>query len=214
MPFLASQRWLLRHATTLVGLALVTAMSVSLAWQSADWLRLLRTPAKTTETSAHSTQTAAQPTEIGQLFGTSSVANDSPAPNTTLRLTLLGSFVHADPQRSSAIIRSEGSSAQRYTINSEISSGVRLHAVAADRVELLRNGRRESLSFPISNSATSSLQSSTSEIAADPLEQLSELESDDLVQLRERMDALRQQMQASGSVPDSSEPTEQPTENN
>lgn len=214
MPFLASQRWLQRHATTLVGLALVTAMSVSLAWQSADWLRLLRTPAKTTETSAHSTQTAAQPTEIGQLFGTSSVANDSPAPNTTLRLTLLGSFVHADPQRSSAIIRSEGSSAQRYTINSEISSGVRLHAVAADRVELLRNGRRESLSFPISNSATSSLQSSTSEIAADPLEQLSELESDDLVQLRERMDALRQQMQASGSVPDSPEPTEQPTENN
>lgn len=214
MPFLASQRWLQRHATTLVGLALVTAMSVSLAWQSADWLRLLRTPAKTTETSAHSTQTAAQPTEIGQLFGTSSVANDSPAPNTTLRLTLLGSFVHADPQRSSAIIRSEGSSAQRYTINSEISSGVRLHAVAADRVELLRNGRRESLSFPISNSATSSLQSSTSEIAADPLEQLSELESDDLVQLRERMNALRQQMQASGSVPDSSEPTEQPTENN
>lgn len=214
MPFLASQRWLQRHATTLVGLALVTAMSVSLAWQSADWLRLLRTPAKTTETSAHSTQTAAQPTEIGQLFGASSVANDSPAPNTTLRLTLLGSFVHADPQRSSAIIRSEGSSAQRYTINSEISSGVRLHAVAADRVELLRNGRRESLSFPISNSATSSLQSSTSEIAADPLEQLSELESDDLVQLRERMDALRQQMQASGSVPDSPESTEQPTENN
>ncbi|WP_233686105.1 type II secretion system protein N [Pseudomonas anguilliseptica] len=214
MPFLASQRWLQRHATTLVGLALVTAMSVSLAWQSADWLRLLRTPAKTTETSAHSAQTTAQPTEIGQLFGTSSVANDSPAPNTTLRLTLLGSFVHADPQRSSAIIRSEGSSAQRYTINSEISSGVRLHAVAADRVELLRNGRRESLSFPISNSATSSLQSSTSEVAADPLEQLSELESDDLVQLRERMDALRQQMQASGSVPDSPEPTEQPTENN
>ncbi|MFG0723558.1 type II secretion system protein N [Pseudomonas sp. GLN_6] len=214
MPFLASQRWLQRHATTLVGLALVTAMSVSLAWQSADWLRLLRTPAKTTETSAHSAQTTAQPTEIGQLFGTSSVANDSPAPNTTLRLTLLGSFVHVDPQRSSAIIRSEGSSAQRYTINSEISSGVRLHAVAADRVELLRNGRRESLSFPISNSATSSLQSSTSEIAADPLEQLSELESDDLVQLRERMDALRQQMQASGSVPDSPESTEQPTENN
>ena len=47
-----------------------------------------------------------------------------------------------------------------------------------------------------------------------PLEQLSELESDDLVQLRERMDALRQQMQASGRVPDSPEPTEQPTENN
>ncbi|WAC43682.1 secretion protein XcpP [Pseudomonas sp. SL4(2022)] len=214
MPLLASQRWLQRHATTLVGLALVTVMSFSLTWQSAEWLRLLRTPAKTAETSAHTAQTAAQPTEIGQLFGTSSVTSDSPAPNTDLRLTLLGSFVHADPQRSSAIIRSEGSSAQRYTINSEISSGVRLHAVAADRVELLRNGRRESLSFPLSALATSSLPSSVSETSTDPLEQLSELQSDDLIQLRERMDALRQQMQASDSVPDTPEPTDLPTETN
>ena len=159
------------------------------------FLRLIR-PGITTVSPVTVTPNEASAICFTRSFGTSSVANDSPAPNTTLRLTLLGSFVHADPQRSSAIIRSEGSSAQRYTINSEISSGVRLHAVAADRVELLRNGRRESLSFPISNSATSSLQSSTSEVAADPLEQLSELESDDLVQLRERMDALRQQMQA------------------
>lgn len=218
MPFLASQRWLQRHATTLVGLALVTAMSVSLAWQSADWLRLLRAPVTASSIAAQDAPVTALPQEIGQLFGNSGATSDAPAPSTNLRLTLLGSFVHADPQRSSAIIRNEsrneGSSAQRYSINSEISSGVRLHSVSADRVELMRNGRRESLSFPISNSATSSLQSSASEISADPLEQLSEMESDNLHQLRERMDALRQQMQDSASLPDAAEPTEQPTENN
>lgn len=214
MPLLAPQRWLQQHATTLVGIALILAMSVSLAWQSADWLRLLRAPVATSNSAANEAPVAALNPEIGQLFGSNSAVSDGPAPSTNLRLTLLGSFVHADPKRSSAIIRSEGSTAQRYTIDSEISNGVRLHSVAADRVELLRNGRRESLSFPLNNSSAGSLQSNPQEAIADPLEQLSEMESDDLSQLRERMDALRQQMQASDSVPSDAEPTDQPTENN
>ena len=49
---------------------------------------------------------------------------------------------------------------------------------------------------------------------ADPLEQLSEMESDDLSQLRERMDALRQQMQDSSTLPGTAESTEQPLETN
>ena len=85
---------------------------------------------------------------------------------------------------------------------------------ALDHVELLRNGRRESLSFPLNNSSAGSLQSNPQEAIADPLEQLSEMESDDLSQLRERMDALRQQMEDSGSLPETAEPTEQPTEEN
>ncbi len=214
MPFSAPQRWLQRHAATLLGLALVTAMSVSLAWQSADWWRLLRAPVPASYNSKNALPIAAQNPEIDQLFGNSNVASDSPAPNTNLRLTLLGSFVHADPQRSSAIIRSEGSSAQRYGINSEVSSGVRLHSVAADHVELIRNGRRERLSFPLHSSAAGNLQSHTQDVMADPVDQLSELQSADLSQLRERMEALRQQMQDSGSLPDTVDPTEQPTENN
>lgn len=214
MPFLASQRWLLRHATTLTGLALVTAMSVSLAWQSADWLRLLRAPVTASNNSANSLPTAATSPAIDQLFGSSSVASAGPAPNTSLRLTLLGSFVHANPQRSSAIIRSEGSTAQRYTIDSEISSGVRLHSVAADHVELLRNGRRERLSFPLHSTSAGDLQSTTPEVMADPVEQLSEIESADQSQLRARMEALRQQMQDSGSLPTTAPPTEQSTEDN
>jgi general secretion pathway protein C len=214
LPLLASQRWLQRQAPTLAGLVLVTAMSVSLAWQSADWLRLLRVPMVASSNSANELPLTAQNTNIGQLFDTSSIASDASAPSTNLRLTLLGSFVHADPRRSSAIIRSEAGPAQRYSIDSEISSGVSLHSVAADRVELMRNGRRESLSFPHFSSTASSQQSSSQQSMADPLDQLSELESADLSQLRERMDALRQQMQDSGSLLDPTEPTEQPMENN
>ena len=214
MQLTAPQRWLQRQATSFVGIALILAMSISLAWQSADWLRVLRAPVAASNNSANDAPVAAVNPEIGQLFGSSSAASDGPAPSTNLRLTLLGSFVHADPQRSTAIILSEGSTAQRYSVNSEISSGVRLHSVAADRVELLRNGRRESLSFPLNSSTAGSLQSNTQEVMADPLEQLSEMESDDLSQLRERMDALRQQMQDSGSLPETAEPTEQPMEEN
>ncbi|MGG5872718.1 type II secretion system protein N [Pseudomonas peli] len=214
MQLTAPQRWLQRQATSLVGIVLILAMSISLAWQSADWLRLLRAPVAASSNSASEAPVAAVNPEIGQLFGTSSAVSDGPAPSTNLRLTLLGSFVHADPQRSTAIILSEGSTAQRYSVNSEISSGVRLHSVAADRVELMRNGRRESLSFPLNSSTAGSLQSNTQDAMADPLEQLSEMESDDLSQLRERMDALRQQMQDSGSLPETAEPTEQPMEEN
>ena len=186
-------------------------MSISLAWQSAEWLRLLRTPPATSELNPSAPSTPANHPQLGQLFGHSQ-SDNADAPATNLRLTLLGSFVHADPKRSSAIIRSEGSPAQRYSVDSEISSGVRLHAVSADRVELLRNGRRESLSFPLSQ-AQDSANTYNSNSAEDSLEQLSEMENDNLAQLRERMDALRQQMEASGTLPADAEPTDQPTEN-
>ncbi|MBX9764308.1 MAG: secretion protein XcpP [Pseudomonadaceae bacterium] len=188
-------------------------MSASLAWQSADWLRLLRAPTTAADSTLEIRQTAITEPLIGPLFGEHSKSN-APAPSTNLRLTLLGSFVHADPQRSSAIIRSEGQSAQRYTLNSEITEGVRLHAVAADRVELMRNGRRESLSFPLERSANSGLQSNTPDAMADPLEQLSDMQTDDLNQLRERMNALREQMQATDDATNGLAPTEQPPESN
>lgn len=187
-------------------------MSISLAWQSAEWLRLLRTPPATSELNPSAPNAPASHPQLGQLFGHSQ-PDSADAPATNLRLTLLGSFVHADPKRSSAIIRSEGSPAQRYSVDSEISSGVRLHAVSADRVELLRNGRRESLSFPLSQPQDSANSYSRSDSAEDSLEQLSEMENDNLAQLRERMDALRQQMEASGTLPADAEPTDQPTEN-
>ncbi len=211
MPVSATQHWLQRHATTLAAIAVVLAMSISLAWQSAEWLRLLRTPPATSELNPSAPSAPASHPQLAQLFGHSQPGS-ADAPATNLRLTLLGSFVHTDPKRSSAIIRSEGSPAQRYSVDSEITSGVRLHAVSADRVELLRNGRRESLSFPLSQPQDSA-NTYNSNSAEDPLEQLSEMENDNLAQLRERMDALRQQMEASGTLPADAEPTDQPTEN-
>ncbi|MDP2243989.1 MAG: type II secretion system protein N [Pseudomonas sp.] len=212
MPFSATRRWLQQHATSLSASVVVLAISISLAWQTADWLRLLHTPALPPSVQ-NAQETVKPPSQaLANLFGTSSPASTAPAPPTSLRLTLLGSFVHADPARSSAIIGSAGQPPQRFSIGSEITPDVHLDAVHANHVELLRSGRRETLAFPRSQSDQAIQTSAQS--ATDSLSQLDELENHDLTQLRERMDALRQQMQASGSVPSDTEPSDQTTESN
>ncbi|RJG14399.1 general secretion pathway protein GspN [Pseudomonas cavernicola] len=188
-------------------------MSVSLAWQTTDWLRLLRAPAHSASTNTPAMLAAPALERLEPLFGPSSVASDAAPPATNLRLSLHGSFVHADPQRSSAIIQREGSKPQRYAVGAELNKGVRLHAVYRDRVELERNGRLESLPFPTRKSSANSVSDIESAPAEDPTNQLSTLQEDNAAQLRERMDALRQQMDAAGTLP-AIEPnsTEQPTE--
>jgi general secretion pathway protein C len=212
LPVTATGRWLQQHATTLAGIALILAMSLSLAWQTADWLRRLNTPATLDSPNPGLPRSTALSPGLEQLFGSNAVNDDAPPPATNLRLTLLGSFVHSDPQRSSAIIRQDGSDAQRYLVDSEVANGVRLHAVYADRVELLRNGRRESLTFPHSQSAGDGLSYVPYEAEPNNLDQLDELEAGNLEQLRERMDSLREQMEAAGTLPPDAEPTDQTIE--
>ncbi len=212
MPFSATRRWLQQHATALSAAVLVLVISISLAWQTADWLRLLRTPALPS-----SVQSAQQPVNppshtLAHLFGANTSASAPAVRPTNLRLTLLGSFVHADPARSSAIIRNEGNQPQRYSIDSEISRGVRLNAVHADHIELLRNGQREILAFPRSRSEQ--LAETPAQPATATPSQLDELQNDDLTLLRERMDALHQQMETSGAEPSDAEPSDQTTESN
>ncbi len=215
MPFLGFQRWLQVHAPALVGAALVLAMSVSLAWQTTDWMRLLRVPAHSTGTDTPTSLAAPELERLEPLFGPSNVASDAQPPATNLRLSLHGSFVHADPQRSSAIIQREGSKPQRYAVGAELDKGVRLHAVYRDRVELERNGHLESLPFPTRKSSINSASTGAAELepTEDSVDQLSTLQEENAAQLRERMDALRQQMDAAGTLP-AAEPnsTEQPTE--
>lgn len=213
MPLLATRRWMQRHAGILLGVVVILLMSVSLAWQTADWLRLLRAPAVLGTPNAASLKPSTASQGLEQLFG-SSQSSDAPPPATSMRLTLLGSFVHADPKRSSAIIRLDGNPAQRYNVDSEVIGGVSLHAVYTDRVELLRNGRLESLAFPRSRSSDEDTAYAPDEAATDARDQLEQLEADNLAQLRERMDALRQQMEMSGTLPADAEPTDQPTESN
>ncbi|OHC28627.1 MAG: hypothetical protein A2Y50_01110 [Pseudomonadales bacterium RIFCSPLOWO2_12_59_9] len=209
MPFSGAQRWLLPRAPSLLAVLIIVLMSASLAWQSLGWRRLLQAPAPAVSSQ---TQPAAGTAQVSllPLFGNAAPLESTSAPNTNLRLTLLGSFVHADPARSSAIIALEGSKAKRYLIGSQLSEGVVLHAVYRDRVELKRNGRLETLAFKL----RSTLARSPSPTEPTPdynLEQLQQIEEETGNQLRERMQALQQQMQAVETPADA--PTDQPTEN-
>lgn len=208
MPFSVSRRWVHERAIPLVGAALVVAMSVSLALQTMDWLRLVRAPLQADPASTSNLPSPVVSQRLQHLFGASQFSSDAPAPATSMRLVLLGSFVHADPARSSAILSLDGGTARRFSVDSDVSNGVRLHAVHADHIELMRNGRRESLAFPRSKSPTNVPDTP----APDALDQLSELEAGNLEQLRERMDALRQQMEASGTLEPETDTTEPPTE--
>lgn len=212
MPFLGAQRWLLPRAPTLLALLLVLLMSATLAWQSVALQRLLHsTPAigsAVPESRSHNTDVQS----LLPLFGTGPLVSSGIAPSTSLRLTLLGSFVQADSPRSSAIIQLEGSPAKRYSVGQELSSGVSLHAVYRDRVELKRNGRLETLAF----SKRPALQSTAANPApnSDNLAQLQALSEEDTQQLQQRMQQLRERIQgadaATATAPASSETTESP----
>jgi general secretion pathway protein C len=184
-------------------------MSASLAWQSLDWRRLLQAPISPRN---NQEQAAVSPTQVSllPLFASVTAPDNSVAPTTNLRLMLMGSFVHADPTRSSAIITLEGGKAKRYMVGSQLSEGVLLHAVYRDRVELKRNGRLETLAFKLRAASANSV-SPTEPIPDNNLGQLQQLEEESGNQLRERMQALQEQMQAVETPADA--PTEQPTEN-
>ncbi len=198
------------NAPSVLGMLVLIALSVSLAWQSAELLRLVRGPALQPPSQAASPLEQPSQAPLAQLFGSAKQADSGPPPATNLQLTLLGSFVHSDPQRSSALIQRQGQSAQRYAVGMEVDNGVRLDAVYADRVELLRNGRRESLAFPRQQSGQY-VYTPPAETADAALDQLDQLEQDNLEQLRQRMQALREQMEAAGTLPEEM-PSDQPME--
>lgn len=211
LPISALSQRLKDNAPSLIGMLVLIALSVSLAWQSAELLRLVRGPVEQPPSQAAPSLEQRIQAPIAQLFGTPRQADSGPPPATNLQLTLLGSFVHSDPQRSSAMIQRQGQSPQRYAIGTDVDNGVRLDAVYADRVELVRNGRRESLTFPRQQSGQYSYTAPVEAAAEDPLQQFDQLGQDNLEQLRQRMQALREQMEASGTLPVET-PSDQPME--
>lgn len=208
MPLSPTRRGLQQHAPALAAGGLVLAMGVSLAWQSADWLRLLQVPAAPAPSASQPLAPEFDSLPLANLFGGDDSIVHNLAPADDLGLTLLGSFVHAEPNRSSAIIRSRNQPAQRFQVGSEVVDGIRLRAVHADHVALQRNGQQLNLSFPRTQ-ATPSAASANSSAGQAPL---GEPDADNLAQLRERMDALREQMEAAGALPAATEPTDQLTE--
>jgi general secretion pathway protein C len=210
LPLSGAQRWLVPRAPSILAVLIIALICVSLAWQSLAWQRLLQRPEANSRSTSQTTPSKVTPTSLLPLFASPQAANSSAAaPSTNLRLTLLGSFVHADPARSSAIIVLEGSKAKGYRVGSQLSDGVILHAVYRDHVELKRNGRLESLAFKLHSpvaSAANTRQPTPDYNAA----QLQQFEEENGQQLRQRMQELQQQMQASETAVDA--PTEQPTE--
>lgn len=210
MPLSGAQRWLVPRAPSILAVLIITLICASLAWQSLAWQRLLHSPPTHTASVSQEVAGSSTPTSLLPLFASPAAAsNSAAAPSTNLRLTLLGSFVHADPARSTAIITLEGGKAKRYLVGTQLSDGVLLHAVYRNRVELKRNGRLETLAFK------SQAQLATAASPNQPpqdynVAQLQQFEEENGNQLRERMQALQQQMQANQTPVDA--PTEQPTE--
>ncbi|WP_044874994.1 type II secretion system protein N [Pseudomonas sp. LFM046] len=201
-----------RHAPAFVGALVVLAMGASFAWQTREWLRLVDTQAQIPEQQGARVATTQPLQNLEPIFGVApAMAPSGPPPSTNLRLTLLGSFVHAGPDKSTAIIQYEGGKPRRFSAGEEITSGVKVHAVYRNRVEIERNGRLESLSFPAPHSRFTPAGGASEEPATDVIDDLSGLQEDNAAELRERMEKLRQQMEDPDSTTDDAS-TEQPQE--
>lgn len=215
MPSLASPAALQKfrqHAPLIVSAAIVVLFGFYLAGQIRTWLQLTQAPAAATTDSNQPAGVVPDLQRMESLFGTpATTAGQRYSPDASSSdLTLLGSFVHADPARSTAIIQLSGQPPQLYRVEQELESGVRLHSVHPDRVEILRGGRVESLYFPSVRSATA-----VPDNLPDYSEPAEMNQPDPQAEmLQQQMEALRQQMEGANSPPDTMPSDEQPTEDN
>ncbi|AHE99800.1 type II secretion system protein GspC [Thioalkalivibrio paradoxus] len=77
------------------------------------------------------------------------------APETQLRLRLVGLMAGDHPERGWAIIAEGGGQERLYTVGDTIAGQARLHQIHADRVILERNGRLETLRLPRADGTSS-----------------------------------------------------------
>ncbi|UWQ23170.1 type II secretion system protein N [Jannaschia sp. W003] len=73
---------------------------------------------------------------------------EAPVAETALDLVLRGVLLNPDPARSLALISADGAPVRSFRPGSEITERAVLDSIAADRVVLRVDGRRETLSFP------------------------------------------------------------------
>lgn len=145
-------RWLPAAASAVL-VVLIAVLAAQLVWtlvptpQSAAWKPAPAPPA------ARSSQALdLNAITSAQLFGhyeppaNPAAAALASAPDTQLNLTLLGIFADKrNPKDSRALIASSAGDEKPYAVGDDISRGVSLHAIFADRVVLSRNGRLETL---------------------------------------------------------------------
>ena len=119
-----------RHAPLVAATLLLCLFAVYLAWQVMQWMALMAAAETAGTDAVQATGAAPDLARLEQLFGPPPASQAGGAlPASDLNLTLHGSFVHADPARSSAIIEQSGKPPERYSPGDEITSGVRLERV-------------------------------------------------------------------------------------
>lgn len=197
-----------QHAPLIVSVVIIVLFALYLAGQIIAWLQLTQpTPAESRDNSQPA-GVAPDLQRMEGLFGSpASSGQDYSTAESTSNLTLLGSFVHADPSKSTAIIQVSGSPPQLYRVEQELESGVRLHSVQPDRVEIMRGGRIEGLFFP-SVRSVSAMQNSLPDYSEPADMEYSDPQAE---MLQQQMEALRQQMEGATS-PSAMPSDEQPTE--
>lgn len=198
-----------QYAPLLVSAAIVVLFGLYLAAQIVAWLSLTQTPPAAISDSSQPASAAPDLERMEGLFGSpASTGQSYISGESSSDLTLLGSFVHADPARSTAIIQLSGQPPQLYRVDQELESGALLYSVHPDRVEVKRGGRIESLFFPSVRSPTAGLNSLPDYSEPAEMEAL----DPQAEMLQQQMEALRQQMEGAASPPETMPSDEQPTE--
>ncbi len=147
----APLRWVISVLLVVV-LAYVLAQTVWLLWYGPSEPVPANTRTRLEVSSSGDAPTLSQAQiDNWQLFGNyepvASTGNDKPtdAPDTRLRLELLGVFQNADTKRATAIIAEKGKEGELYHIGDSIPGNAKLEEVYPDRVILRRAGRLETL---------------------------------------------------------------------
>ncbi|WP_312224758.1 type II secretion system protein N [Stutzerimonas nitrititolerans] len=185
----------------LLSAVVVVAFGAYLAMQINDWLAITRTPVETRDDAAAVAGVVPDLQRMETLFGAPAPLQVPASSLSSVDLTLHGSFVHAEPERSIAIIQRAGGVPELFHPGDELDSGLSLQTVYADRVELLRNGSLETLYFPVTHSAPLLPEdlSNLNEPAPSPPTEGSENPDSALLQ---QMEALRQQLETSDAPVD------------
>ncbi|WP_312243659.1 type II secretion system protein N [Stutzerimonas nitrititolerans] len=185
----------------LLSAVVVVAFGAYLAMQINDWLAITRTPVEARDDAAAVAGVVPDLQRMETLFGAPPPLQVPASSLSSVDLTLHGSFVHAEPERSIAIIQRAGGVPELFHPGDELDSGLSLQTVYADRVELLRNGSLETLYFPVTHSAPLLPEdlSNLNEPAPSPPTEGTENPDSALLQ---QMEALRQQLETSDAPVD------------
>ncbi|MCQ4297556.1 secretion protein [Pseudomonas stutzeri] len=212
MPLPGKLRNYRRYAPLIISVLLLCLFAVYLATQIEQWMTLSRAPAPADiyeQGAGNPGGPDMQRLEI--LFG-SAAPSDTSAPSATASgFTLRGSFVHIEPQRSSAIVQVDGQPPRLYWHGEELSGGVSLHKVYPDRVELLRNGTVEVLHFPQVRSQ-SYIPDEPIDTTYQDEEPYAEPSDEETQLMQQQMDTLRQQLEDAVNQPDTTPANDQPME--